>query len=44
MSPEENKQVLYQVFNEALSKNQLDQIDELYTDYYEFNPVYSMYC
>lgn len=39
MSPEENKQVLRRVFDEALTKNQLDLIDELYTDDYEFDSV-----
>ena len=39
MSPEENKQVLRRVFDEALTKNQLDVIDELYSDDYEFESV-----
>lgn len=39
MSAEENKKVLRNVFEEALTKHQLDLIDEYYTSDYEFDSV-----
>ena len=39
MSAEENKKVLQRIFNEALTKAQLDLIDEFYTSDYEFDSV-----
>lgn len=39
MSAEDNKKVLHHIFEEALTKHQLDLLDEHYTADYEFDAV-----